>query len=134
MEICRTPFSHPCSFLFIDRISKLLLPLTTPSALILPSVFQVPALHLCAGPAPALYCTGVDTGIILDIGAREAHVVGVYRGMPLVNSYAGRLSHSRFSECSRHVSAELASSNVFVERLARLGKRDGIEERTQAKV
>lgn len=50
---------------------------------------KVPAIHLCPGPATALYCTGLDTGIALDIGAREAHVVAVYRGSTIVNSYAG---------------------------------------------
>ncbi|CAM9888406.1 unnamed protein product [Pylaiella littoralis] len=48
---------------------------------------QVPSLHMCAGPAPALYCTGLDTGMVLDIGRSEAHVVAVYRGASLTSSY-----------------------------------------------
>lgn len=50
---------------------------------------KVPALHICAGPAPALYCTGLDTGIVVDIGSREAHVVAVYRGAHVLGSYTG---------------------------------------------
>ena len=50
---------------------------------------KVPALHICAGPAPALYCTGLDTGMVVDMGSREAHVVAVYRGSPVLGSYTG---------------------------------------------
>lgn len=49
----------------------------------------MPSLHLCAGPIPALFCTGLDTGIVLDVGRSEAHVVAVYRGSNLTGSYAG---------------------------------------------
>ena len=49
---------------------------------------QVPSLHLCAGPACALFCTGLDTGMVLDVGRSEAHVVAVYRGANLTSSYA----------------------------------------------
>eukprot|EP00903_Cladosiphon_okamuranus_P014802 g13710.t1 len=49
---------------------------------------QVPSLRLCAGPAPALFCTGLDTGMVLDVGRSEAHVVAVYRGAHLTSSYA----------------------------------------------
>eukprot|EP00752_Nemacystus_decipiens_P014826 g13199.t1 len=52
------------------------------------SFLQVPSLHLCAGPAPALFCTGLDTGMVLDIGQSEAHVVAVYRGANLTSSYS----------------------------------------------
>lgn len=50
---------------------------------------QVPAVHLCPGSCSALYCTGLDTGLVVDIGRREAHVMAVYRGNPILNSYAG---------------------------------------------
>ncbi|CAM9907377.1 unnamed protein product [Scytosiphon promiscuus] len=56
---------------------------------------QVPSLHLCAGPAPALFCTGLDTGMVLDVGRSEAHVVAVYRGSNLTSSYAGEGSACR---------------------------------------
>lgn len=50
---------------------------------------KIPALHICAGPAPTLYCTGLDTGMVVDIGSREAHVMAVYRGSPVLGSYIG---------------------------------------------
>lgn len=64
-----------------------------------PNAEQVPSLHLCAGPAPALFCTGLDTGMVLDVGQSEAHVVAVYRGANLTSSYACECARS--SECCR---------------------------------
>ncbi|CAM9505612.1 unnamed protein product [Ectocarpus sp. 13 AM-2016] len=64
-------------------------PLREAVAYVLFSYLQVPSLHMCAGPAPALFCTGADTGMVLDIGRSEAHVVAVYRGATLTSSYAG---------------------------------------------
>lgn len=51
--------------------------------------WQIPSLHMCAGPVPALFCTGQDTGIIVDVGSREAHVLAVYRGVLITSSYVG---------------------------------------------
>jgi actin-related protein 10 len=50
---------------------------------------QVPSLCMSAGPAPALYCTGAADGIVIDIGESEAHVLAVYRGVPLLHTYTG---------------------------------------------
>ncbi|KAG5188492.1 hypothetical protein JKP88DRAFT_304290, partial [Tribonema minus] len=48
---------------------------------------QVPSVLMVAGPAPALYCIGHPDGIVLDIGLKEARVIAVYRGVPLLHTY-----------------------------------------------
>ncbi|CAM9708642.1 unnamed protein product [Chrysoparadoxa australica] len=48
---------------------------------------QVPGVCFVSGPAPALYCSGLATGLILDIGHKEAHALAVYRGVPMQESY-----------------------------------------------
>jgi actin-related protein 10 len=61
---------------------------------------QIPSLLLASGPAPVLYCTGCVDGIVLDIGLREARVLAVYRGVPLLHTYQGESSAQARSNAS----------------------------------
>jgi actin-related protein 10 len=66
-------------------------PLRQAIAEILFSYLSVPSIGILSGPLPSLYCTGSLSGLILDIGQRESHVLAVWRGVPIQASYVGEL-------------------------------------------
>ena len=49
----------------------------------MPSISVVPAL------TAALYTTGGEGGVIVDVGYRECHVMAIAHGRPLLNTYQG---------------------------------------------
>ncbi|CAM9989817.1 unnamed protein product, partial [Phaeothamnion confervicola] len=57
-------------------------------AVVLLRYLQVQSLCLVPGAFPALYCTGVMSGVVLDVGHAEASAVAVYDGVPLLHTYA----------------------------------------------
>eukprot|EP00638_Chattonella_subsalsa_P016370 CAMPEP_0117820428 /NCGR_PEP_ID=MMETSP0949-20121206/2457_1 /TAXON_ID=44440 /ORGANISM="Chattonella subsalsa, Strain CCMP2191" /LENGTH=393 /DNA_ID=CAMNT_0005659371 /DNA_START=6 /DNA_END=1187 /DNA_ORIENTATION=- len=48
---------------------------------------QVKGVVMIPGPWPALLCTGLRSGLVIEIGARETHVLPVFAGYPLQNAY-----------------------------------------------
>lgn len=48
-----------------------------------PMILVAPAL------TTALYTTGADGGLVVDVGYRESHVLAVAHGRPLLHTYQG---------------------------------------------
>lgn len=58
----------------------------------------------------ALYATGGNAGLVVDVGYRGTHVVAVAHGMCLLHSYAGKVKESQGGALPSSASKDFAGS------------------------